>query len=67
MILLGKENALALCMSLVADSFVIYTSYECSLWFWWRFVLTCTTFTNRYIGGNESEGHFTLINQACSM
>lgn len=30
-------------------------------------ILTSTTFSNRYIGGSESEGHFALINQACSM
>lgn len=36
MMLFGKENALALCMSLVVDAF--YMSYDLSLWFPWRFV-----------------------------
>lgn len=31
------------------------------------FFFTSTTFSHRYIGGAESEGHFSLINQACSM
>lgn len=65
MMLFGKENALALCMSVVVDAFllVLQIFFVVSV----EIILTSATFSNRYIGGAESEGHFALINQACSM
>ena len=63
----GKANALVQCMFRNLTVYPLAKKYWLNKIMLWCLQFQCLALVCSYIGGSESEGHFSVINDACSM